>query len=95
MQPDAEYSFSDYPLKDVRNFAAGGGQSLLWPEATTFLIHRGAYLRPEANTVACGQRPQGLKRHISFVNPIRISYLYAFWSNASRHLTLEEVMSVS
>ena len=51
--------FTDYPLKDVRNFAAGGGHSLLWPEATTFLSHRGAYSRPEAATVACGRRPQG------------------------------------
>ena len=51
--------FGDYPLKDVRNFAAGGGHSLLWPEATTFLSHRGAYSRPEAATVACGRRPQG------------------------------------
>ena len=50
---------ADYPLKDVRNFAAGGGHSLLWPEATTFLSHRGAYSRPEAATVACGRRPQG------------------------------------
>ena len=50
---------ADYPLKDVRNFAAGGGHSLLWPEATTFLSHRGVYLRPEAATVACGRRPQG------------------------------------
>ena len=34
------HEFSDYPLKDVRNFAAGGGHSLLWPEATIFLSHR-------------------------------------------------------
>ena len=53
------YKLADYPLKDVRNFAAGGGHSLLWPEATTFLSHKGAYSRPEAATVACGRRPQG------------------------------------
>ena len=51
--------YTDYPLKDVRNFAAGGGHSLLWPEATTFLSYRGAYSRPEAATVTCGRRPQG------------------------------------
>ena len=45
-------NLADYPLKDVRNFAAGGGHSLLWPEATTFLSLRGAYSRPEAATVA-------------------------------------------
>ena len=59
------HEFSDYPLKDVRNFAAGGGHSLLWLKATTFLIHRGAYLRPEADTVACGRRPQGFMSQMS------------------------------
>ena len=53
-----QLNFSDYPLKSVRNFAAGGGYSLLWPEATTFLSHRGAYLWPEVAIVACGPRPQ-------------------------------------
>ena len=57
--------FSDYPLKGVWNFAAEGGHSLLWPEATTFLSYRGAYSRPEAATVACGRRPQGFITHKS------------------------------
>ena len=58
-------SLTDYPLKDVRNFAARGGHSLLWPEATTFLSHRRAYSRPEAATVACGQRPQEFMNQMS------------------------------
>ena len=57
--------FGDYPLKDVLNFATVGGHSLLWPEATTFLSHRGAYSRPEAATVACGRRPQGFISQMS------------------------------
>ena len=61
--------FGDYPLKDVRNFAAGGGHSLLWPEATTFLRHRRAYSRPEADTVACGLRQQGFIGHKSLLPP--------------------------
>ena len=62
-------NLADYPLKDVRNFAAGGGHSLLWPEATTFLSYRGAYSRPEATTVACGPRPQGFMSQMSQLNP--------------------------
>ena len=37
--PQPMIQFSDYPFKDVRNFAAGGDHSLLWPEATIFLSH--------------------------------------------------------
>ena len=37
----------------------------MWPEATTFLTHRGAYSRPEAATIACGQRPQGFMSQMS------------------------------
>ena len=76
MQDLFVYRFSDYPLKDVRNFAAGGGHNLLWPEATTFLSHRRAYLRPEANTVACGHRPQGFMSQKSRLNPGNLVTLY-------------------
>ena len=61
--------FSHHLPKHVRNFAAEGGHSLLWPEATTFLSHRGAYSRPEADIVACGQRPQGFMCQKSRLNP--------------------------
>ena len=50
---------SDHLLKHVRIFAAGGGYSLLWPGATTFLRHWGAYSWPNAATVACDRKPQG------------------------------------
>ena len=43
------YVFSEYLLKHVRNFAAGGRYSLLWLKAITFLSCRGAYLQPEAD----------------------------------------------
>ena len=46
--------------------------SVLWPEATTFLSHRGAYSRPEAVTVACGERPQGFVNQKSRLNPIQM-----------------------
>ena len=46
------YVLKGIVTKHVRNFAAEGGHSLLWPEATTFLSLRGAYSRPEAATVA-------------------------------------------
>ena len=42
-ETDYVHHLSDHLPKDVRNFAAEGGHSLLWPEATTFLNHRGAY----------------------------------------------------
>ena len=51
--------FSDHLPKDIRNFAAGGGHSLLWPEATTFLSHRRAYLQSEAAIAACGRTVTG------------------------------------
>ena len=57
--PVANITFGDYPLKDVRNFAARGGHSLLWPEATTFLSHREAHSRREIATVACSRGPLG------------------------------------
>ena len=56
---DSSHHLSDNLPKEVRNFAAKGGHSLLWPEVTTFLNSRGAYPRPEAATIACGRRPQG------------------------------------
>ena len=67
----AEYShyLSDHLPKDVRNTAAGGRHSLLWPEATTLLHHRGPYPWPEAATVACGRRTQGFMSHLSWLNP--------------------------
>ena len=52
--------FSDHLLKYVQYFTAGGGHSLLWPDATTFLNHSGAYSRPGDTIIACSQRPQGL-----------------------------------
>ena len=60
---------TDHLIEDIRNFAAGGGHSSLWPEATIFLNHRGAYSRPEAAIVACGQRPQGCMNQESRLNP--------------------------
>ena len=58
-------ALSDHLLIHVRNFATGDGHSLLWLEATAFLSHRGDYSRPEADTVACGRRLQGLIGHKS------------------------------
>ena len=52
--------FSDHLLKDVRYFTAGGGHSLLWPDATTFLNHSGASSLPGDAIIACSQRPQSL-----------------------------------
>ena len=63
------YSFSDHLPKDVRDFAAEGGHSLLWPEATTFLSPRRAHLRTQAAIVACGRRPQGFMSQKSRLNP--------------------------
>ena len=48
----SSHCLSTHLLKDVRSFAAGGGHSLLLAEVTTFLSHRGAYSRLEADTVA-------------------------------------------
>ena len=56
---------NDHLPKHIRNFATIGGYSLLWPEATTFLSHGGAYLRPEVAIVVCGLRPQGFMSHKS------------------------------
>ena len=61
--------YSDHLPKHVRNFAAGGGYSSLWPEATAFLSYIESYLRPEAATVACGQRSQGFITHKSLLPP--------------------------
>ena len=74
MSAETGYShhLSDHLLKDVRNFAAEGGHSLLWPEATTLLNHRGAYPRPEAAAVACGGRTQGFMSLLSRLNPRQI-----------------------
>ena len=43
--------------------AAEGHHSSLWPQATTFERSQRAYLRPEATTIRCSQRPQHLKSH--------------------------------
>ena len=69
--------FSDYPLKDVRNFAAEGGHSLLWPEATTYLNNRGAYPRPETTTVA-------------WLNPRQMATLLLLKHNCFRKKALPE-----
>ena len=53
----------------LTEFAAAVGHKLLWPEPTTFLIHRGAYLRPEAATVASGRSPQGFVSQKPLLNP--------------------------
>ena len=63
---------NDHLPKHIRNFAAIGGYSLLWPEETTFLRHRRAYLRPEVAIVACGLRPQGFISHKSQPTPGRM-----------------------
>ena len=62
------YILSDHHIEDLRKFATGGGYSLLWPDTTTFLSYRGAYLRPDAATVGCGQRPQGSISYKSWLN---------------------------
>ena len=41
------YTLSDHLLKDLQNFAAKGGHSLLWLKATAFLSYKGAYPWPE------------------------------------------------
>ena len=63
---------NDHLPKHIRNFAAIGGYSLLWPEATAFLRHKGAYSRPEVAIVACGPRPQGFISHNSKPTPVRM-----------------------
>ena len=55
--------YSDHLPKHVRNFAAGGCHSSLWPEATAFLSHKGAYSRPETATVAFGRMQKSLIVH--------------------------------
>ena len=81
-----EYShyLSDHLPKDVRNFAAEGGHSLLWPEATTFLNHRVAYPRPEAATVACGRRTQRFMSLLSRLNPRQMATLLLLKHNCFR-----------
>ena len=61
--------YSDHLPKHVRNFAAGGCHSLLWPEATAFLNHLGTYSRPEANIVVYGPTPHCLFSHNSLLPP--------------------------
>ena len=68
-ETDYFHHLSDHLPKDVRNFAAEGGHSLLWPEGTIFLNQRVAYPRPEAATVACGRRTQGFMSLLSQLNP--------------------------
>ena len=69
---DVREWLSDHLPKHIRNFAAIGGYSLLWPEATAFLRHKGAYSRPEVAIVACGPRPQGFISHNSKPTPGRM-----------------------
>ena len=52
--------FSDHLLKYVRYFTTGGGHSLLWPDASTFLNHIVASSRPGDAIIACSKRPHGL-----------------------------------
>ena len=47
---------SDHLLKYGRNFAGGGGNSLLWPEASACLNYLGAYSWPEVDIVVYGPR---------------------------------------
>ena len=42
------YTFSNHLLKDYRVSSSEEATLLLWPEATTFLSHMGAYSWPEA-----------------------------------------------
>ena len=53
----SSYGYSDPLPKHVRNFAAGGCYSSLWPEATAFLSHKEVYSRAETATVAFGRMP--------------------------------------
>ena len=85
------YTFSDYPLKDVRNFAAGGSHSLLWPEATTFLSPRDAYSRPQAATVDCGRRPQSFMSQKSLLNPGHLVTLDILLRERSNIISLTHV----
>ena len=56
---DVTHYLSDHLLKHKRYFAARGGNSLLWPEGTTFLSSMGVYSRTEITTVARGKRARG------------------------------------
>ena len=77
---------NDHLPKHIRNFAAIGGYSLLWPEATAFLRHKGAYSRPEVAIVACGPRPQGFISHNSKPTPVRMDNTRVFNVLPSRQL---------
>ena len=85
-----EYShrLSDHLSKDVRNFAAEGGHSLLWPEATTFMNHRGAYPQPEAATDACGRRTQGFMSRPSWLNPGQMAILLITYNTCIKFLNI-------
>ena len=63
---DHSYIFSDHFPRQVRDVAAGNGHSLLWPKATTFLSHIGAYSRSETATVACGPKGTMFDKATSF-----------------------------
>ena len=60
---------SDHLLKYGWNFAGEGGNSLLWPEATTILNPMVAYSWPETDIVVYGMRPHGLISHKSRLPP--------------------------
>ena len=60
---DHAYIFSNHIPKKRTEFTVGGGHSLLWPKATTFLSHIRAYSQSEAVIVACGRRPQEWLSH--------------------------------
>ena len=57
------HKLSDHLLKDVRYFTAEGGHSLLWPDATTFLNHSGAFSRPGDAIIAVPRGHMFLLNH--------------------------------
>ena len=63
---------SDHLFKYGWNFAGEGGDSLLWPEATTILNPMVAYSWPETDIVVYGMRPHGLICHKSRLPPGQI-----------------------
>ena len=66
----------------VRNFTAGDGYSLLLPEVTTLLSHRGAYLLSEAATIVCGRKPQEFMTQKFWLN---LGYLVTLTITAPRN----------
>ena len=62
------HSLSDHLIVDVRNFAARGDHSLLWPEATTFLNHLGSLFAAGGRIVVYGQRTHWFTSQKSLLN---------------------------